>query len=63
MIFDKAVNENNFVEAMTEAMQAVKNACAKNTSWLNCNICPFGEYCDAITNDGNLTPDLWGEDE
>ena len=60
---DEKKNVNNFTEAITEAIEALKNACAKNTSWRNCNICPFEEYCDAIQKDGLPTPDLWSKDE
>lgn len=56
-------NENNFVIAMAKAMIDLKNACTKNTSWRNCTICPFEEYCDAIQHEGFPTPDLWNEDE
>ncbi len=56
-------NEVEFVMAITVAIEDLKNACAKNTSWRNCNICPFEEYCDAIQKDGLPTPDLWDEDE
>lgn len=63
MNIDKMENENNFVIVMVKAMVDLKNACAKNTSWRNCNLCPFEKYCDAIQHEGLSTPDLWGEDK
>ena len=47
----------NFIEAMNEAMKKLHEACKTNEDWLNCRLCPFGDYCDAIEEAGLGTPD------
>lgn len=34
-----------WVDEMKEAMKMMKNACAKNNSWNECEDCPFDIYC------------------
>lgn len=34
-----------WIDEMKEAMKMMKNACAKNSSWDECENCPFDIHC------------------
>lgn len=48
-----------WIEQMKEAMRAVSDACYKNNSFENCGLCPFKDYCKAITRVGYDIPEAW----
>ncbi len=35
---------------MKQAMQTIGEICKSNTSWSDCDNCPFDEYCTAIND-------------
>ena len=39
------------VVKMKEAMHTIGEICGDNTSWSDCDNCPFDEFCTAINND------------
>ena len=50
----------DWIEQMKEAMMMVKTACAQNTQWADCDVCPFREQCDAFEQNGMIDiPAAW----
>lgn len=47
-------------DEMKEAMKAIKRACEKNTSWIECCHCPFFACCNVLASEGLSVPDEWG---
>lgn len=46
----------DWIQKMTEAMTAMKEACQSNEDWNKCAKCPFDIYCTSLMTDNLIDP-------
>lgn len=44
----KPTEENEWMYKIAQGMALIKEGCAMNEYWSDCDYCPFDEYCSAI---------------
>ena len=50
-----------WTEKVAQGMVLIREGCSDNKSWVDCDNCPFTDFCDSImeANDGQDPADLF----
>ena len=54
--------ETNWMDKIKQGMKLIIEGCKENTSWCNCKLCPFDDFCISIDKDDShrfTTPNGW----